>query len=79
MKNLPLIDITDCFSKKDIIIKLKLPLKGNSYKIISDYILKNNLDISHFDTKKNQRVYNLIEKECPICSKVFTTSERTQR
>ena len=76
MKDLPLIDITDCFSKKDIIIKLKLPQKGNSYKIIDNYLISNNLNVSHFDPKKKQRTYNKIEKECPVCKEFFFTKER---
>ena len=54
MKNLPLINITDCFSKKDIVIKLNLPQKGNSYKIIEEYIITNNLDTLHFDQKRSK-------------------------
>ena len=76
MKNLPLIDITDCFSKKDIITKLNLPQKGKSYKIIEQYILENNLDTTHFDVKKSQRVYNKITKNCPVCETEFTALKR---
>lgn len=76
MKTLPLIDITDCFSKKDIVIKLNLPQKGNSYKIIEEYIITNNLDTLHFDQKKKQRVYSKITKICPVCENEFMTLQR---
>lgn len=77
MKNLPLIDIADCFSKTDLITKLNLPKKGNSYKIVEKYIVDNNLDITHFDSQKNRRVYTKVTKNCPVCETEFTALERT--
>ena len=77
MKELPLINISDCFSKKDLINKLNLPKNGKTYKLLNDYIKVNKLDISHFDSCKSKRIYSLISKSCPICNKEFETKERS--
>lgn len=79
MKELPLIDITDCFSKKDIAEKLKLPMNGKTYQKIDKYILKHSLNIDHFDSKKKQRIYAKITKECPVCLKTFETYENSPK
>lgn len=73
LENLPLIDITDCYNKSDIAKKLNLPINGTSIRLITNYIEKYDLSISHFDLNNKNRKYKLIKKECPICKQEFTT------
>ena len=48
---------------------------GKNTKIILNIINTNNIDTSHFDSKKNLRKYEIIEKKCPICNTVFETKK----
>lgn len=74
--NLPVLDITDCFTLKEIAIKLGLPLNGRSTKQVREYLTYNNIDSSHLDPNKNKyRKYKIISKECPVCNLVFSTRE----
>lgn len=77
MKELPLISISDCFSKKDLADKLNLPNNGKTYKLLDSYIKNNNLDISHFDRHKSKRIYPLVLETCPVCNTKFKTKERS--
>lgn len=72
MKNLPIIDITDCYNKSDVARKLKLSINGKSMQIVERYILKYNLSILHFDLQNSNRKYKLTQKICPICNNIFT-------
>lgn len=77
--NLPLIDITDCYSKTDISNKLKLPYNGTSMKKVTLYLQHHKLSIDHFDTKRSNRKYNKIIKNCPVCNKEFETLQNHPR
>ena len=42
-------------------------------------IKENNINISHFRPNEKKRKYEIIEKECPVCSILFTTQKGHQR
>lgn len=42
-------------------------------------IEENNINISHFKPNKKKRKYEVVEKECPVCSTLFTTQKGHQR
>lgn len=63
-------------SKMNTIKNLGMPVNGTSYKIIKEKIKEWNIDVSHFlPTWEQNRKYPLIEKTCPVCGKIFTTSK----
>lgn len=72
---LPIINIEDCFNYSDVVLKLGLSRKGKNITTIKEYILKHNLDTSHFKRNKKLIKYNDITKICPTCQKSFTTKE----
>ena len=75
---LPIITIEDCNSLKDIAIKLNLSLNGRSNKIVKEYLALNSIDSSHLDPNKNRfRKYEIVSKECPVCSKIFETKKNS--
>lgn len=75
VKNLPLVSIETCYCYQDVIILLKLSINGRNLKLVKEYILLHNLDISHFDRNKKNRKYKVINVICPICLKEFLTKE----
>jgi ribosomal protein S27AE len=66
-------NIDDCYTIADVIVKLKLPVNGQSYKKANNFIKENNLSTSHFDQKRKNRKYQKIKIQCPVCGKVFET------
>lgn len=74
-KELPIITIEDCYSYTDVVIKLGLARKGTNTAIAKNYIIKNNLDISHFNKRQKVIKYKEITKTCPVCESKFTTKE----
>ncbi len=48
-------------------------------KTIKAFIKENDIDTSHFDMQKLNRRWKVIEKECPVCHKMFETRERHPR
>lgn len=75
MQQLPLTDISDCFSKRDIAKKLNLSLNGTTYKKIDKYIIDYSLNTDHFDSYKSRRKYENVEKTCPICTNTFIVKQ----
>jgi hypothetical protein len=59
-------------SYNDVSFKIFGFSNGQTLKKIRNFVFNNNIDISHFDVKKKQRKYEIIEKKCPICGKKFT-------
>lgn len=68
---LPIIDISDCFTKKDVAVKLNLSLNGRTYTIVDEYIKHHGLSTAHFDPAKKSRKYTKIVKQCPVCGTDF--------
>lgn len=71
-KELPIITIDDCFSYSAVARKLGLSRKGKSIEVAKEYVIKQKLDVSHF-TRKVQIKHTILNKECPVCNKTFTT------
>ena len=71
--------VSTSYSKNEISEKLGLPNNGRSSNYITELIVKYNLDISHFDAKRKQRKYPIIEKICPICGEIFKTKKGSPR
>lgn len=72
--------ILDSKSKKEALEKLGWNVNGHHYRKLTSYIEDNDIDISHFDGgKSKRRKWERIEKECPICGKVFTTRKGHDR
>ena len=42
-------------------------------------IKENNINISHFKPNEKKRKYEIIKKECPVCSTLFTTQKGHSR
>ena len=59
----------------DICKKYKFSDNGRSRNIIKEFIVILNLNTNHFGIKSHKRKYTSIEKECPICKKIFTTQK----
>lgn len=70
-------EIKKCYSLTQFCKVLKLHTNGNGIKKAKEIILQNGLNSDHFNKNLNAKIkYELIEKECPICSKKFTTQKR---
>lgn len=50
-------------------------LNGRVSKQLNELIRLYGLDISHFDTHHKKRKYKIVQKNCPICNKRFSTRE----
>ena len=79
--HLKLVSIKNCFCYQDIIKKLKLPVNGTSNRLVKEYIKLHNLDISHFDRNRKNRVHSEINKICPVnsCNKKFITNTKDNK
>jgi len=71
--------IKESFSINDISIKLYGYTNGRSITKINNFIVENNIDISHFDNGVKNRKYIIIEKECPICGAKFKTKSNHKK
>jgi very-short-patch-repair endonuclease len=67
--------IQNGYSINDVTLKVYGYNNGNSIKKVKSFIEKNNLDISHFETKNKNKKYKVIEKICPVCDKSFKINE----
>jgi len=65
--------IEKCKSKSGVCRELNYHVNGNGIKMVDTLIMRYNLDISHFNNGGGQVKYELVEKSCPICGKLFTT------
>jgi very-short-patch-repair endonuclease len=59
--------------------KYKIADNGKNGKILKEYIVKHNLNISHFGLTTYKQKYELIEKECPVCKNKFVTQKNHKR
>lgn len=67
-------------SKSDVCKKMSLPINGRSFRKVNNLIQKYNADISHFDRGRSKHVkYETVEKECPVCNKLFKTKKNHPR
>jgi len=61
-------------SKSDVCRGFGFPINGTGLRKVNEIITENNIDVSHFDRGKSKmRKYVIIDKECPVCGKWFTT------
>ncbi len=67
--------VKECYSKTDLCNRLNYTPNGYGFRKVNTLIDTYNLDTSHFDSKRKSRKYNIIEKECPVCSEIFETKE----
>jgi len=49
--------------------------KGKNLTMIRNFVNNRSLDVRHFDIKHNKRKYEIIEKICPVCGKIFTAKK----
>lgn len=57
----------------DICSKYNFCNNGKSRNLIKRYIKQYQINTSHFGSLKTNKKYDTIEKECPICKKMFKT------
>jgi len=67
------------FSYDDVCKSVYGYSNGKVTSKMRSFAFNNNIDTSHFDYKVKTRKYKVIEKECPICGKKFTTKEGSLR
>lgn len=67
--------IKDGFSLHDICQKVYGHGNGSNMKKIRKFIEENQIDISHLKHRNKNTKYKKIEKNCPICNKVFSIKE----
>ena len=46
---------------------------------VKKFVEENEIDVSHFDQQKKNRKYEVIEKDCPVCTKTFKTQKGHSR
>jgi very-short-patch-repair endonuclease len=66
--------IKESFSRADVCKKLGIPSNGKGGRKVVEISKQYNIDITHFKLggSKNRK-YKIIDKECPVCKKVFKT------
>lgn len=71
--------VKDSVSYNEVLGKTQLPKNGTGHRKIKKLIADYGCDTSHFSTKasidKFHRKYKVVERICPVCSKVFEVSE----
>lgn len=71
--------VKKCDSKAELCRQIGFPV-GTNYKRINNFIEKHKLNISHFDAGKTKmRRYDVVEKICPVCKKVFETRKGSNK
>ena len=65
-------ELNSCLSYSDVCRVLGYSINGTGIRSAKEYVKQEGLSTSHFGSK---RKYPLIEKECPVCSTLFTTSK----
>jgi hypothetical protein len=63
--------IQNGYSINDVCLKVYGYTNGATIKKAKKFIEENKIDISHFETKNKNRKYELIDKKCPVCDKIF--------
>jgi hypothetical protein len=69
--------LNNCYSYSDICRYLNVAINGKNLKKAKE--LAKNLDITHFDTHRKHRKYNMKEKICPVCNTKFTFKESSRK
>ena len=67
--------LPNCNCKVEILRQLNIVSNGRNNKQLSELIISNDLDDSHFDLKLKRRKYEVIEKTCPVCGDKFKTKK----
>lgn len=62
--------VDDSFATTQVLAKLGFSGKGQYVKIVRNFLIENDIDISHFTT--NGKASVKITKICPICNNSFT-------
>lgn len=73
-KNVFIEIVSKSHSKADVIRGLGLKVNGRSCENINKLIKEYECDTSHFDSARNRRKYNIVEKICPMCGIEFKTT-----
>jgi hypothetical protein len=71
--------IKSSYCRMDASIKYFGFSNGTTMSKIKKFIEGKNIDVSHFDIKKKTRVYEVVEKECPVCQTPFEVRKGQQR
>lgn len=69
----------ECYSYNDICVKYYGYTNSKVLTKVRNFAFNNSLDTSHFDGKKYNRKYEIIEKNCPVCQKQFLTKKGHNR
>ena len=70
-------EIKNCYSLSQFCRLIGFHVNGTGMRKAKKIINDNNLDISHFDGNLKSKIkYEKIEKECPVCGKLFETQRR---
>ena len=70
------------YSKSDISRNLKLVISSSVFRKYDKLIKENNINISHFDKCRKNRLrkkYEIIKKICPVCKQKFKTKKNHKR
>lgn len=67
--------VDDSLAVSQVMQKLGFSNKGQYISITKQFLLDNDVDISHF-TPNGQPLISLIEKICPVCNSNFKTEPR---
>ena len=68
--------VDDCLANSQVLQKLGYSAKGQYTCIVKQFLLDNDIDISHF-TPNGKPLVPKIEKVCPVCSSKFKTEPRS--
>lgn len=66
--------IENCNTRKDIMVKLKIPANGTYTRLVNDMLIKHDLTFI-----SNLCKYKTITKTCPVCSTEFETKEHSNK
>lgn len=67
--------VDNCISAADVVRKLGYAVKGQLTSKVLDFLIKNDIDYSHFRVNGSKKAA-FINKVCPVCSKEFITYEK---
>jgi len=62
-------------SKSEICRQCGWHVNGSGMRRVGKLLNEYNLDIGHFDSHYQQRIYPVVEKICPVCDNEFKTSK----
>jgi len=67
--------VFDSYSINDLCEKLFGYNNSRVSKKVKEFINENEIDISHFNVENKNRIYEIVEKDCPICGTKFQTKQ----